>query len=105
MVDERPGGGGHSYCDIQQTVAAEKYVISHHLGDVISQSWATTEQAMGSAAIRSLRGAYTAAKAAHVTVLAASGDSGATDLKGDLKNYYTYPVTGWPATDPLVTAV
>jgi subtilase family serine protease len=105
LLVETPGGGGNGLRDMQQTVTAEKYVISHHLGDVISQSWAITEQAMGSSVVRSLRGAYTAARSAHVTVLAASGDSGATDLKGDLRSYYTYPVTGWPASDPLVTAV
>jgi subtilase family serine protease len=105
LLVETPGGGGNGLRDMQQTVTAEKYVISHHLGDVISQSWATTEQAMGASVVKSLRGAYTAAQRAHVTVLAASGDSGATDLKGDLKSYYTYPVTGWPASDPLVTAV
>jgi len=105
LLVETPGGGGNGLRDMQQTVTAEKYVIKHHLGDVISQSWDTTEQVMGSAIIRSLRGAYTAAQSARVTVLAASGDSGATDLKGDLRTYYTYPVTDWPASDPLVTAV
>jgi hypothetical protein len=42
---------------MDQIVTAEKYVIRHHLGGVISQSFVATEQAIGSAAIRSLRGA------------------------------------------------
>jgi subtilase family serine protease len=106
LLVETPGGNGNGYRDMQQTVTAEKYVINHHLGAVISQSWDTTEQAMGSlAVVKSLRGAYTAAQAAHITVLAASGDSGVAGLKPDGNSFYTYPATVWPASDPLVTAV
>ena len=35
-----------------QIVAAEKYVIRHRLGDVISQSFVATEQAVGARAGR-----------------------------------------------------
>jgi subtilase family serine protease len=72
---------------------------------VISQSFAVTEQAVGAAAIRSLRGAYLAAYASHITVLAGSGDSGAAGFQANQNTYYTHPVTAWPASDPLVTAV
>ena len=88
-----------------QIVTAEKYVVRHHLGGVISQSFVATEQAIGSAAIRSLRGAYLAAYSGHVTVLAGSGDSGVTGFESNQQSYYTYRVTSWPASDPLVTAV
>ena len=88
-----------------QIVRAEKYVIKHRLGGVISQSFVATEQAIGSAAVMSLRGAYLAASAGHVTVLAGSGDSGATGFGSDQERYYTHRVTSWPASDPLVTAV
>ena len=84
---------------------AEKYVVAHHLGDVISQSFIATEQGIGSAAIRALRGAYTAAYAHHVTVLSGSGDTGAAGLERGGTAFYSYPVTGWSASDPLVTAV
>jgi subtilase family serine protease len=40
-----------------------------------------------------------------VTVLAASGDSGAADVKFNGKTYYLHPVTSWPDSDPLVTGV
>jgi subtilase family serine protease len=40
-----------------------------------------------------------------VTVLAASGDAGATDYQSDQVDYYTSRVTSWPDSDPLVTAV
>ncbi len=87
-------------------VAAEKYVIRHHLGGVISQSFSATEQTFPSRkALLRLRGAYTAAARAGVTVLAASGDSGAADVKLDEITYYRHRVTSWPASDPLVTGV
>ncbi len=38
-------------------------------------------------------------------MLAASGDSGAADVKLDERTYYPFPVTSWPDSDPLVTAV
>ena len=89
-----------------QIVKAEEYVVRHHLGDVISQSFSATEQTFpGRAAVQALRGAYQLAAANHVTVLAASGDSGAADVKLDESTYYPFPVTSWPDSDPLVTAV
>jgi subtilase family serine protease len=105
LLVETPGGGKTGSVGMGQIVRAEKYVIKHRLGGVISQSFVATEQAIGSAAVRSLRGAYLAASAGHVTVLAGSGDSGATGFEPDQQRYYTHPVTAWPASDPLVTAV
>jgi subtilase family serine protease len=89
-----------------QIVKAEEYVIRHHLGDVISQSFSATEQTFPDrAAVQALRGAYQLAALNHVTVLAAAGDSGAADVKLDESTYYPFPVTSWPDSDPLVTAV
>src|SRR5215472_5660478 len=105
LLVETPGGGKTGAVSMDQIVTAEKYVIRHHLGGMISQSFVATEQAVGSAGIRSLRGAYLAAPAGHVTVLAGSGDSGATGFQSNLQSYYTHRVTSWPASDPLVTAV
>jgi len=105
LLAETPGGGKTGTVSMPQVITAEEYVIRHHLGDVISQSFVATEQAVGSAAIRSLRGAYVAASASHVTVLAGSGDSGAAEFEADQQTYYTHPVAAWPASDPLVTAV
>ena len=105
LLVETPGGGSAGTVSMPQIVTAEKYVVGHHLGDVISQSFVATEQAIGSTAIQSLRGAYLAAYSSHVTVLAGSGDSGVTGFESNQQSYYTYPVTSWPASDPLVTAV
>jgi hypothetical protein len=99
LLAETPGGGNSGGVDMTQIITAEKYVVKHHLGDVISQSFDASEQAIGTAAdVAPLRGAYTAASAARITVLAGAGDSGAAGLKQDQKTYYTFPVTAWPRT-------
>jgi subtilase family serine protease len=105
LLVETPGGGKTGTVSMDQIVTAEKYVIRHHLGSVISQSFVATEQAIGSAVIGSLRGVYQAASSARITVLAGSGDSGATGFQANQQSYYTHRVTAWPASDPLVTAV
>jgi subtilase family serine protease len=89
-----------------QIIRAEQYVIDHHVGDVISQSFSATERTFPSrAAVDALRGAYTDAERHHVTVVAASGDGGAANVGLDGQTYYTSPVPNWPASDPLVTGV
>jgi subtilase family serine protease len=89
-----------------QIVKAEQYVLSRHMGDVISQSFSATEQTFsGLASVQPLRAAYLQAEKDHVTVLTASGDSGAADVKLDGSTYYLSPVTSWPDSDPLVTGV
>jgi subtilase family serine protease len=89
-----------------QIVTAEQYVLKHHMGDVISQSFSATEETFPNAAsVNGLRSAYIAAAKDKVTVLAASGDSGAADVKQNQTTYYLSRVTSWPDSDPLVTAV
>jgi subtilase family serine protease len=89
-----------------QIVEAEKYVLNHHLGDVISQSFSATEQTFPTeSAVQALRGSYQLADKDKVTVLTAAGDSGAADVGLDESTYYLFPVTSWPDSDPLVTGV
>lgn len=94
----------------QQFMNAEQYVIDHHLADVISQSFGAGEGAFhnGFAALQNLRQPFISARANHVTVLASTGDNGtANPMKQPVKNpdLIPYPSVGWPASDPLVTAV
>ena len=106
LLVETPVSETEGVTGFPQIVQAEEYVINHHLGDVISQSFSATEQTFPSkAALEALRGAYVDAYLHHVTVLAASGDSGAADVGLDGVTYYTFPVTSWPDSDPLVTGV
>jgi subtilase family serine protease len=94
-----------------QIVQAENYVIDHHLGTVISQSFAAPEQTFPNAAsIMRLRSAYINASKNGVTVLAGTGDAGASGAKsltpqGFAATYYLHRVVDWPASDPLVTAM
>jgi subtilase family serine protease len=89
-----------------QIVAAENYVLRHHLGQVISQSFGATEETFSSPAqLLALRGPYELAARDHVTVLAAAGDNGASGETTDMRSVYDRPVVEWPASDPLVTAV
>ena len=106
LLVETPVSETEGVTGFPQIVTAENYVINHNLGDVISQSFSATEETFpNKATLDSLRGAYENAYAHHVTVLAASGDSGAADVGLDGATYYLYPVTSWPDSDPLVTGV
>jgi subtilase family serine protease len=109
VLVETPTSENEGTTGFPQIVTAEKYVLSHKLGQVISQSFAATEQTFSSktdyADIKNLRSAYRLAAADHVTVLAATGDQGATSDKYNMVDEYTSPAVSWPGTDPLVTAV
>jgi subtilase family serine protease len=93
-----------------QMMAAEKYVVDHHLADVISQSFGSAEDAFGSTtSLENLRDAFEAAAANGVTVLASSGDFGTANPKktpvGRGGSTIPFPTVSWPASDPLVTGV
>jgi subtilase family serine protease len=106
LLVETPVSESEGVSGFPEIVRAEQYVLSHYHPDVISQSFSATEQTFPSkASVEALRGAYLDAFRNHVTVLAASGDSGATDVRPDGSAYYLSPVTSWPDSDPLVTGV
>jgi subtilase family serine protease len=88
---------------------AEQYVIDHHLANVISQSFASAEEAFGSTqSLLNLRHAYISAAQNGVTVLGSSGDGGtANAMKQPTKQQplIPFPTVEWPASDPLVTGV
>ena len=90
-----------------QIVASENDVIDHGLADVISQSLGAPEPTFPThGSLLALRSAYVNAKAHGVTVLAATGDAGPTSYRtGAMRSFFERPVTDWPATDPLVTAI
>jgi subtilase family serine protease len=105
LLVETPVAEGLGTSGFPAIVKAENYVISHHLGTVISQSFATAEQTFPSKhSLLDLRSAYKAAAAARVSVVSATGDQGPSDFQTDT-TFFTRRVASWPATDPLVTAV
>jgi len=106
LLVETPIAENEGTTGFPQIVKAEEYVINHHLGGVISQSFSATEQTFPSRlSVVNLRGAYIDAARKGVTVLAASGDSGAADVRYNGSDYYLHPVTSWPDSDPLVTGI
>lgn len=89
---------------------AEQYVVDHHLANVISQSFASAEDAFGSSqSLQNLRHAYISAAQNGVTVLGSSGDAGTANNSkqpvGKGGSLIPYPTVEWPASDPLVTGV
>jgi subtilase family serine protease len=105
LLVETPVSETEGITGFPEIVKAETYVLDHDLADVISHSLGATEQTFASKdQLRGQRSAFVTAAAKGVTVLAASGDDGplARDLR--MRRLSTRGV-GWPASDPLVTAV
>jgi subtilase family serine protease len=101
-VDEVEGTSGFA-----QIMAAEQYLIEHEHVSVISQSFGATEETFPTtASLMKLRSAFVlaASRKYNVTILAATGDAGAT-AENAAGAYFDRRVVSWPATDPLVTAV
>lgn len=93
-----------------QMIAAEDYVVQNHLATVISMSLGAAEESFnGTASLLNLRYAFVDAAQNGVTVLAATGDNGtANPVKAPVAKGGTtipFPTVGWPASDPLVTAI
>jgi subtilase family serine protease len=90
---------------------AEKFIVDHHQATVISQSFASAEEAFNSTqSLLNLRDAFTDAAANGVTVLGSSGDGGSANppkspVGGNGASNFPFPTVEWPASDPLVTGV
>jgi subtilase family serine protease len=106
LLVETPVAETEGLTGFPEIVAAENYVIDHHLADVITQSFGATEQTFASTdELMSQRSAFMNAAANGVTVLGSSGDAGSTDYMSDLNSLYPFPVVSWPSSDPLVTSI
>jgi subtilase family serine protease len=88
---------------------AEDAAIKAHKVDVISQSFASAEEAFATQqSLLNLRYAFKDAQANGVTMFGSSGDGGtANTYLQPVKNPATipFPSVEWPASDPLVTGV
>jgi subtilase family serine protease len=111
LLVETPVSETEGTTGFPQIVKAENYVIAHHLGGVISQSFGATERTFasspsrGRAILAPLRTDYVAAAKAGISVLASSGDTGAAGVQMNGTSFFTTRQVSWPASDPLVTAV
>jgi subtilase family serine protease len=89
---------------------AEQYLVDNHLADVVTQSFGAAEGSFASTqSLLNLRHAFISGTAAGMTFLASSGDDGSTGTKktpvSSGGTLLPTPEVGWPASDPLVTAV
>ncbi|MFB6891136.1 S8 family serine peptidase [Kitasatospora sp. NPDC056327] len=96
---------------LPEMMDAELALIRAGRADVISQSFGATENTFPGfeqgdfRSLTDLRHAFREAAAHDVTVLASSGDAGATDYQQNGTDLYPYRVNSWPSSDPLVTSV
>jgi subtilase family serine protease len=82
---------------------ALRYVVAHHLGSVLSQSYGEAESCEASSIVKADHVLFAAAESRGMTVFAASGDDGAAQSSCNGSTYIRS--VGLPAADPLVTAV
>jgi subtilase family serine protease len=82
---------------------AQRYVVSHSLGDVMSQSFGEAEQCMLPSIQQQTHQLFQQAAAKHITVFASSGDQGAAQPTCDGTSFFKAAST--PASDPNVTGV
>jgi subtilase family serine protease len=111
VLAETPVAETEGTTGLPEMMNAEKSLIDSGIGDVITQSFGATENtfpgfASGNfSSLLDLRYAFKDAQAHRVTVLASSGDDGATDAESDGTTLYPFRVNSWPSSDPLVTSV
>jgi subtilase family serine protease len=84
------------------------FALDHHLGNVISESWGTTENNLfttaGQQVFSHFEKSYARAAAMGVTAIASTGDAGVANATLGT-GIYPFPTVNFPASSPLVTAV
>lgn len=89
-------------------LALEQYALDNNLGNIISQSWGTTEETLftpaGKKVMEGFNRFYKLAASRGVTVLASAGDTGV--LNPDVNGHnYQFPTVEFPASSPYVTSI
>jgi subtilase family serine protease len=111
ILAETPVAETEGVTGLPEMMAAEDSLIKSNQADVISQSFGATENTFPGfssgdfSSLLNLRYAFKDAALHGVTVLAGSGDEGATNAEADGSTLYPMRVSSWPDSDPLVTAV
>jgi subtilase family serine protease len=111
VLVETPVAETEGVTGFPEMMDAEKALIDRGVGDVITQSFGATENTFPGfdngdfSSLLTLRYAFKDAARHGVTVLASSGDDGATDATADGSGTYPFPVNSWPSSDPLVTSI
>ncbi|WP_203920206.1 S53 family peptidase [Rugosimonospora africana] len=82
-----------------------KYVVDHNVGDVISQSFGEAEACMDPTLLKEQHALFAKAVSKGITLVASSGDSGASQPSCDANSTAALFAASTPASDPNVTAV
>jgi subtilase family serine protease len=109
-VDETEGTVG-----LPQFLQLEQYVVSHHLANIVSQSWGASEYTLKDSASQQQVQQWDsffhqATTQDGVTFVAGSGDNGVTDAANiftdpSQEQFVDAPTTSFPHDDPWVTSV
>jgi len=86
-------------------LAAVRFVVDHRLADVVSQSFSEAEQCAAPGVLAAQHEVYERALERGITVLASSGDQGATQPTCDGSSLLGRRAVATPASDPAVTGV
>jgi len=111
VLAETPVAETEGTTGLPEMMNAEQSLINQGIGDVITQSFGATENTFPGFdqgnfnSLLDLRYAFKDAAVHRVTVLASSGDQGATGAEADGSTLYPMQVNSWPSSDPLVTSV
>ncbi|WP_371534947.1 S53 family peptidase [Streptomyces sp. NBC_00466] len=101
-VDETQGDSG-----MPEMMRTLDHLTRHRLADVVSMSFGSVEENFNSPdSMRRYGRTLARARAAGITLVASSGDHGASGpLRDDPALHHPRRVVAWPASDPRVTAV
>jgi subtilase family serine protease len=111
VLAETPVAETEGVTGLPEMMNAEQTLINQGVPDVITQSFGATENTFPGfdqgnfKSLLDLRYAFKDAAVHHVTVLASSGDQGATGAEADGSTLYPMQVNSWPSSDPLVTSL
>jgi len=83
--------------------SAQRFVVDHNVGDVLSQSFGEAEQCMDPVLLHKTHQLFGQARAKGITAFASSGDQGAAQPTCDNTSFFKAAST--PASDPLITGV
>jgi len=109
------GGSQQENCSFAGLADAIVYAVHHHLGNIITISYGGSElggagetsgqQAQDRQFFAQAHSVFQEAANAGITVLAATGDDGATNPDGGPGSLWQQRNVSWPASDPTVLAV
>jgi subtilase family serine protease len=86
-----------------EIIATERYVVEHHLGNVVSMSYTETEECESAALVEEEQSVFKDGVEDGMTFVAGSGDEGAAAPNCEFTAPLAHPEVNIPASDPNVT--